>query len=201
MIFLRLQKPRRATRYLAPMSDDKDNSHDTDSGAKASKIERLKRLKALKSKVKKSNVENLRDEALGRKLKSEELRQKLREDLQPEEKVERKSKLLSYSIEETNQWISKQKDKQSGFDNFDDLALKTYNKEISELNIDKDLHDTKKKDNQLINQQKPTEEQIDNMKLIMKLNQDKRKRKLGDSGVYINQDNRKFNEKLDKQYR
>ncbi|CAH6719258.1 pre-mRNA-splicing factor Syf2p [[Candida] jaroonii] len=183
------------------MSDDKDNSHDTDSGAKASKIERLKRLKALKSKVKKSNVENLRDEALGRKLKSEELRQKLREDLQPEEKVERKSKLLSYSIEETNQWISKQKDKQSGFDNFDDLALKTYNKEISELNIDKDLHDTKKKDNQLINQQKPTEEQIDNMKSIMKLNQDKRKRKLGDSGVYINQDNRKFNEKLDKQYR
>lgn len=179
------------------MSDDKANSHVPDAD-KALKLERLQRLKALKNKVKKSNDDTLRNDALGRKLKSEELRQKLREDLEPEEKVEKKSKLLSYSIEETDKWVSSQEKKHS--DNLDDIALKTYNKEISELKIDKDLHDTKKKDD-IINQLKPTEEQLESMKQLMKLNEDKRKRKVGDSGVYINQDNRKFNEKLDKQYR
>lgn len=141
-----------------------------------------------------------------------------------QDEKDQSEKNLEYTIEETEKWQAKQKKKNNnhrdGTQNLDILAETTYIKEISDIKIDKEEYNRQKKslmekynvddESQLKSivdvENKPSPQTMSEM--VTKLAESnerkmKRKRNKGDEkdvDSFINEKNKQFNMKLNRQY-
>lgn len=124
-----------------------------------------------------------------------------------------RKKTLEYSLEEWESWDTKQKNK--AFENYSQLAEQSYKKEVALLDVDK--ADYEKKKQQLMNKYGVGADGLRNVvevdqitskeakeKLVQAIEEgDERRfkrRKKESSGGHINQKNKDFNDKLDREY-
>ncbi|RLV92884.1 Pre-mRNA-splicing factor SYF2 [Spathaspora sp. JA1] len=128
-----------------------------------------------------------------------------------EDPVDQRTKNLNYTLEECEKWEKKQKKRnEDGTKNMDALAASTYKKEIKGLKIDKEEYKKQKEENSTgkkivdaINFV-PSEESKKGLANRLKESNErkmkKRRRNEEDEGGFINEKNRQFNMKLNRQY-
>lgn len=160
------------------------------------KLERIRRLKEARKEASEANKKEVVMERRQQRLQEKEI---IKLD---NEEGSKKSDKLDKTIKQLE---AKQATKKQGFQNYSQVAAQTYSKEIAAVNIDKHKYDQVKmkgSSNTLVDNHQPSEEAKKVLVEQMKENDGrKRKRKTqGSSDSYINQKNRDFNRKLDRQY-
>lgn len=177
---------------------------------------RAERLQKLKQKKAQSTILNRQD--LYKDYKDQKLRtidrenidkrkqeaEKKYEELTSEESgvdVERKRN-LEWSIKEWDEWDKKQKSKaKPGYNNFNQLAHQTYEKEIANLNIDKLKYKVQKNGESRVTEEASKNRLVAAIKLSDERKLKGRRSQDNDGGAgYINDKNRQFNLKLNRQY-
>lgn len=193
-----------------------------------SRLERLQKLKQKKAESSRLNKLDLYQDYKDQKLrtvdrgtidkKKQEAERKYEELTAEEagEDVDRKRN-LQWTIKEWDEWDKKQKTKaKPGYNNFNQLAQQTYEKEIANLEVDKLKYKiqkdqlAKKHNGELsltaIDFTAKTDETSKNQLVAsIKLSDERkqtRRRRQGDAGAasYINDKNREFNLKLNRHY-
>ncbi|ODV79479.1 uncharacterized protein CANTADRAFT_259855 [Suhomyces tanzawaensis NRRL Y-17324] len=169
---------------------------------------RLARLKALKEKRNQST--KLNKQALYQDSKKPKVVAKSSDPVDEVEKTERQ-KNLEYTLEDCERWEAKklaQRAKLGGeYQNFNHLAQQTYNKAIKDLEVDKHDYHTRKKNTteDIIPSNKPDAVVV--QKLADSINETnaermkKKRRHEEDASSYINEKNRQFNMKLNRDYK
>ena len=149
---------------------------------KSAILERLERLKEERREAQKANKqEALRDAKKGLAGKNES---------------DEPTSHLDYTIEETEKWDLKQsqrKGRRDGTANMDDLAELTYYKDIQGLKIDKEGYEKQKGGTP------DAKTELVNILAANNERKTKRKRKDADVDSFINEKNRQFNMKLNRQ--
>ncbi|EGV65291.1 hypothetical protein PSN45_002561 [Yamadazyma tenuis] len=190
-------------------------------------MDKLERIKKLKEARKSASQENDKEVGIEKRIKRlQEVKSRSDKVLVPDHPSEKpnnpedKSKVLNYTIEDTDKWNQKQEAKRlkkgKGFENLNQVAAMTYKKEIAELAIDKEAY---KKHQQQFKHKSGDRESIHNdlglnhkpsleaSKALVESIQESDARKMkkrrkkddGTTDAFINQKNRDFNRKLDRQ--
>ncbi|KAK6203560.1 SYF2 splicing factor-domain-containing protein [Scheffersomyces amazonensis] len=182
-----------------------------------SKLQQLKNKKQeLLAQSKKDLVEDFRNKKRVSVQQSETPKDPT--DYKPkDEPTDNRKRILEYTIEESQQWDKKQKQlkknqRQHGYANMNTLAESTYNKEIQTLQVDKEDYKIQKEVKTISNtdpirqlQHKPSKHAVETLVNHIEEENDRRqskRRNKRDDGAssYINDKNKEFNKKLDRQY-
>ncbi|CAI5760232.1 unnamed protein product [Candida verbasci] len=197
--------------------------------SKKIKLSRLEKLKAKRLEAKKLNQKALIEDQKRQKLLSIKSKKAEQEGLNGEfhdSKSEKQSRsVLDYTLEEVEKWNEKQlkitkNNNRDGLVNQDKLAELTYYKELKEFKIDKEAYEKQKLD--LMNKYNVNESELKHIvdlsnnpdaktkdelsKLLSQFKENKtnkRRYKTDDdleTGGYINEKNKQFNMKLNRQY-
>lgn len=181
------------------------------------KLKRKEALKANESHIKEERS-NQRQRSIGLKRHSDDQSDDQSQETAP---ITEKDRILNYTVEQTDKWHDQQKTKKKTSENFSELAALTYDKEVDNLNIDKVKYNQEKQKvidkYQVLDPGKlnTTLELIQNSpdkaaskelaNSIRQLDQEryhrKRTRHDEDGANYINDKNKQFNKKLDRQYK
>ncbi|KAK6463364.1 SYF2 splicing factor-domain-containing protein [Scheffersomyces coipomensis] len=193
------------------------------------KLSRIRELKSKKNQAlaqgKKDLVKNFRDQKLASSRQAElnSNNTENQESSSPKSSKDKddsdsRKRVLQYTIEESELWDRKQKQlkknqRKHGYQNMNTLAESSYNKEIKELVVDKDSYNSSKVDNddksnkksvQLVNH-KPSKEAVNQLVSNITQSTDRKSSKRNnkqddDTSGYINDKNKQFNKKIDRQY-
>lgn len=171
------------------------------------KLDRIRQLKEARTAAFKDNTKEIATEKRIKRL--QQVKNRNDQVIKPtdyNDTSDDKTKLLNYSIEQTDKWNEKleKKRKGKGFENYNQVAAQTYNKEIMELPVDKKSYLQQKQSEVLDLNHTPSKEASDQLNKSLKENDArkmKKRRKNNEStDAYINQRNRDFNQKLERQY-
>lgn len=181
------------------------------------RLARLNQLKKLKKDAQSQNRQSLyqdnkRQRLQSRKAKEEEGEDKheKHEKQDKDDAITERERNLKYSIEECEKWDSKVKAKKSsGYHNYTELAHKSYNKEIEEMDVDKEEYERQKvrgESGDKFVSHKPKGSDVDALARGIEDSNARRmrmrrvKKDENDVGSYINEKNKQFNLKLNRQY-
>lgn len=157
------------------------------------KIERIRRLKQARQDATDANKKEVVMERRQKRLEQNEI-------IKIDEEGPKKSDKLDKTIEQIE---AKQSAQKQAFENYSQVAAQTYNKEIAGIEVDKQKYQQEKnKTATVVDDHRPTDEAKKLLSIQMRENDNrKRKRKnKDDTDSYINQKNRDFNSKLNRQY-
>lgn len=177
----------------------------------ATRLDHFKKLKTQKLEAKKQNQKDLQHLAKQHRLASSHLGRNTQDkdhekDTSPEAIRQRH---LNYTIEECDIWSEKQKTKSqnasiSKYQNFNKLAELSYKKDLSALQVDQEAYkQSKNLHDDLIGSHVPKSDDV--LALVANIETANTRRTASRSndestGNYINEKNRQFNMKLNRQY-
>lgn len=177
------------------------------------RLAKLNQLKKLRKEAQSQNRLSLYKETKRQRLQSKKAKDEDQEEDhgKPEkDDITQRERNLKYSIEECEAWDSKVKSKKSsGYHNYTELAHKSYNKEIQEIDVDKEEYGRQKLRGESTDKfvsHRPNEADVEALAQGLENSNARRmrmrrvKKNENDVGSYINEKNKQFNLKLNRQY-
>lgn len=185
------------------------------------KLKRKEALKANENHIKEERS-NQRQRSIGIKKQSDDQsKDQLVDQSEESSPITEKDRILNYTVEQTDKWHDQQKTKKKTSENFNELAALTYDKEVENITIDKVKYNQEKQ--KMVNKyQGPDLQKLDTTLNLLQNSTDKesskqlansikqldqeryqrkRTRRDEDGANYINDKNKQFNKKLDRQYK